>query len=155
VPRFSTSRLVDLSPEHAFAIAADVASYKEFLPLLKRSVIRGTVHRVGAIERFDADLQVALEKMGIRESFTSHVATDTETMTVSASSTDGPMKHLNVVWTIAAAADGKAQVSFSVDYAMKNMMLQMLAGGLTDYAAQKIMAAFEDRGRALYGASVS
>lgn len=51
--------------------------------------------------------------------------------------------------------NGKADVSITVEYTMKNMMLQMVAGGLTDFAAQKIMQAFEDRGKALYGNALS
>ncbi|MDE2446122.1 MAG: type II toxin-antitoxin system RatA family toxin [Alphaproteobacteria bacterium] len=155
MPRFTTSRVVDVSAQQAFSIAADVSSYKDFLPLLKRSVIRGGRKRVGAVEEFDADLQVAVEKIGVRESFASHVTTNSDMMTVSATSSDGPVKALHVMWEIADAPAGKAQVSITIDYTLKNLMLQMMAGGFTDYAAQKIMTAFEERGRSLYGARVS
>lgn len=151
MPKFSTTRRVNLTVEQAFAIAADVASYKDFLPLLKRSVVRGEKKRVGDTETFDADLQVAFEKLGLRETFTSHVISDAKDQTVTATSSDGPMKALKAVWRILDADNGNADVSITVDYTMKNMMLQMVAGGLTDFAAQKIMQAFEDRGKALYG----
>jgi coenzyme Q-binding protein COQ10 len=155
LPKFSTTRRVNLSVEQAFAIAADVSSYKDFLPLLKRSVIRGEKKRVGDIETFDADLQVAFEKLGLRETFTSHVISNAEDHTVTATSSDGPMKALKAVWKIVGADKGNADVSITVDYTMKNMMLQMVAGGLTDFAAQKIMQAFEERGRSLYGKVLS
>ncbi len=155
MPKFSTTRRVNLTVEQAFAIAADVASYKDFLPLLKRSAIRGERKRIGDTEAFDADLQVAFEKLGLRETFTSHVVNNAEDHTVTATSSDGPMKALKAVWKIVGAADGNTDVSITVDYTMKNMMLQMVAGRLTDFAAQKIMQAFEDRGRALYGKALS
>ena len=151
MPKFTATRRVNLTVEQAFAIAADVASYKDFLPLLKRSVVRGEKKRVGDTETFDADLQVAFEKLGLRETFTSHVISDAKDQTVTATSSDGPMKALKAVWRILDADNGNADVSITVDYTMKNMMLQMVAGGLTDFAAQKIMQAFEDRGKALYG----
>jgi coenzyme Q-binding protein COQ10 len=151
LPKFSTTRRVNLTVEQAFAIAADVSSYKDFLPLLKRSVIRGEKKRMGNIEIFDADLQVAFEKLGLRETFTSHVISNAEDHTVTATSSDGPMKALKAVWKIVGAENSNADVSITVDYTMKNMMLQMVAGGLTDFASQKIMQAFEDRGMALYG----
>lgn len=132
-----------------------MASYKDFLPLLKRSVIRGERKREGNIETFDADLQVAFEKLGLRESFTSHVVTDTKAYTVTATSADGPMKSLKAVWTIKASPDGQSDVSIAVEYTMKSMMLQMVASRLTDFATQKIMTAFEERGRTLYGAASS
>ena len=155
MPKFSTTRRVDLTVDQAFAIAADVASYKDFLPLLKRSTIRGERKRVGEIETFDADLQVAFEKLGMRETFTSQVTTDASHHTVTALSSDGPMKALKAVWQIGSVENGKTYVTITVEYIMKNMVLQMMAGGLTDFAAQKIMHAFEDRGRALYGKALS
>jgi coenzyme Q-binding protein COQ10 len=155
LPKFSTTRRVNLSVDQAFAIAADVSSYKDFLPLLKRSVIRGEKKRVGEIETFDADLQVAFEKLGLRETFTSQVTSNASDNTVTATSSDGPMKALKAVWKIAGVESSVADVSITVDYTMKSMMLQMVAGGLTDFAAQKIMQAFEERGKALYGRAVS
>jgi coenzyme Q-binding protein COQ10 len=155
LPKFSITRRVNLTVEQAFAIAADVASYKDFLPLLKRSIIRGEKMRVGDVETFDADLQVAFEKLGLRETFTSQVTSNAAGHTVTAMSSDGPMKALKAVWTIVGAENGKADVSITVDYTMKSMMLQVVAGGLTDFAAQKIMQAFEERGKTLYGNALS
>lgn len=155
MPKFSTTRRVSLTVEQAFAIAADVSSYKDFLPLLKRSIIRGKKKRVGEIETFVADLQVAFEKLGLRETFSSQVTSNTADHTVTATSSDGPMKSLKALWKIVGVENGKADVSITVEYTMKNMMLQMVAGGLTDFAAQKIMQAFEDRGKALYGNALS
>ncbi len=151
---YTTTRRVHLSTDQAFAIAADVAAYKEFLPLLKRSVIRGERHINGAEERFDADLQVALEKLGFHESFTSHVITNSETHTVTATSSDGPLKSLRAVWSIVRAGEGAADVTITIDYVLKNMMLQMMVGSMMGFATQKIMQAFEDRGQAVYGNSL-
>ena len=155
MPKFTATRRVDLTVDQAFAIAADVASYKDFLPLLNRSVIRGERKRQGNAETFDADLQVAFEKLGLRETFTSHVTTNSDNHTVTATSSDGPMKALLAIWKIADADNGKADVTIQVDYTMKNMMLQIMASGVTDFVSQKIMQAFEDRGKVLYGRALS
>ena len=150
MPNFTTTRRVNLSAEQAFSIAADVASYKEFLPLLKRSVIRGERYANGAETIFDADLQVSLEKLGFRESFTSHVVTNSADYSVIATSSDGPLKSLHADWSIVSAGEGQADVTLTIDYTLKNMMLQMLVGSMMGYATEKIMHAFEERGRALY-----
>ncbi len=155
MPNFTATRRVNLTVDQAFLIAADVGSYKDFLPLLKRSVVRGERKREGDTETFDADLQVAFEKLGLRETFTSNVTIDASNHSVTATSSDGPMKALKAVWHIVAAGESHSNVSITVDYIMKNVMLQMMAGGLTNFAAQKIMQAFEDRGRALYGNTLS
>lgn len=155
MPHFSTTRRVNLTPTQAYAIAADVASYKEFIPLLKRSVIRGDRKTENGVERFLADLVLVVPKINITESFTSAVIADITNHQVTATSSDGPLKSLKAVWKISSSADGMADVSITVDYALKNMMLQMMVGGFMDFAAQKIMQAFEDRGRALYNSVLS
>ncbi len=151
---FTTTRRVNLSADQAFAIAADVGSYKKFLPLLKRSVIRGERRKAGAEISFEADLQVSLEKLGFRESFRSHVVTNNENNTVIATSSDGPLKSLRAVWSIVAAGEGQADVTITIDYILKNMMLQMMAGSMMGFATEKMLQAFEDRGQALYGNSL-
>jgi coenzyme Q-binding protein COQ10 len=155
MPHFSTTRRVNLSAEQAYAIAADVGSYDEFLPLLRRSTIRGERTIIGEVESFKADLTVGFDKLKVQESFTSLVSADHLNRCVTATSHDGPMKALKAVWKIVPQSDGKAEVSITVDYTLKSMMLQMMASGLMDFAAHKIMQAFEERGIKLYGALTS
>jgi coenzyme Q-binding protein COQ10 len=155
MPHFSTIRTINLTADQAYAIAADVNAYKEFLPLITRSQIRGERKREADIESFDADLQVGVEKLKMHESFTSHVVTDLSQRQVTATSNDGPIKSLKAVWKIIATANGKSEVSITVDYTFKSMILQMMAGGMMDFAAQKIMQAFEERGKKLYSQPTS
>ncbi len=119
--------------------------------MLERSTIRGERIKTGLIESFAADLTVGYFKLGVRESFTSHVVCDRKQATVTATSSDGPIKSLTAIWKISANSSGKTEVAISVDYVLRNMVLQLLARGLMDMAAQKIMQAFEERGRNLYG----
>jgi coenzyme Q-binding protein COQ10 len=150
MPHFSTTRTVNVTADQAYAIAADVSAYKDFLPLVKRSTVRGEHIKTGDVEIFDADLMVGLENLGLRETFTSQVVTDSGQRIVTATSNDGPMKSLKAVWKITGAANNKSEVSITVDYVFKSMVLQLMAGGMMDFAAQKIMQAFEERGRKLY-----
>jgi len=143
-------RVVALTIDEAFAIAADVASYKEFLPLVTRSTIRGTVVEAGRVKTFAADLMVAVEKLGLREGFTSQVVADAAARTVTATSQDGPIKDLRAVWTMSAIDGSRTQVAISIDYKFKNMLLQMAAGGMMDIAVKRVLEAFEARGLVLY-----
>jgi coenzyme Q-binding protein COQ10 len=143
-------RVVLLTIDEAFAIAADVASYKDFLPLVTRSTIRGNVVEEGGVKKFSADLMVAVEKLGLRESFTSHVVADATARTVTATSQDGPIKDLRAVWTMSAIDGSRTQVAIAIDYQFKNMLLQMAAGSMMDMAVKRVLEAFETRGRALY-----
>ncbi len=141
---------VALSADQAFAIAADVASYKDFVPMVKRSTIRGEVLHEGAIKKFSADLEVAIDRMNIHESFTSYVVADADEKTVSATSEHGPVKSLQAVWKIVALTPGQSNISVEINYQFKNMVMQIAAGGFMKMGAQRILEAFEQRGQKLY-----
>lgn len=148
--RVSVQRVVPLTIDQAFEIAADVASYKDFIPLVIRSTIRGPVTEEGQVKRFAADLMVAVEKLHLHEGFTSQVITDAGQRTVVATSQDGPVKDLKAVWTMKPLNGGRAQVSIEIDYQFRNFLFQLAAGRLMDHAVAKVLQAFEDRGRQLY-----
>ena len=153
MPKVSLKRAVPLTAVQAFAIAADVASYKDFLPLVSRSTIRGKVEEQGTVKRFAADLMVAVAKLGLHESFTSQVVVDSSAHTVVATSQDGPMKDLRAVWSITSIDGARSTVAIDIDYHFKSRLLQMAAGHMMDYAAKRVLEAFETRGRQLYPAS--
>lgn len=133
-------------PEIAFAVASDVAAYKQFLPLLTRSVVRGPRVRTEEGESFDAELAVSYPKLGLTESFVSRVETFVASRLVRAVSTDGPFRSLTVEWLIKDGGSG-SDVSVSIDYAFRNPFIQIAAAGVMDFAVQKVMAAFEARAR--------
>ncbi|MBG1231566.1 type II toxin-antitoxin system RatA family toxin [Aestuariivirga litoralis] len=151
--KVSVQRIVPITMDQAFEIAADVASYKEFIPLVTRSTIRGTVNEEGQVKRFAADLMIAVEKLHLHEGFTSQVVTDAAHRTVVATSQDGPVKDLKAVWTMKPMNGGRSQVSIEIDYHFRNFLLQLAAGRLMDHAVAKVLHAFEERGRKLYPAS--
>ena len=150
MPKFSTTHRVDFTPQQIFAVVADVGSYKEFLPLVERSTVRNRKPAVDGNENFGADLLVGYQKMGIQESFSSQVQTSLKDLSVSAVSSGNAVKKLISLWKIAAVEDGKSEITFAVDYEMKNPMLQMIMKGMFDSAARRIMSAFEARAEKLY-----
>ncbi len=144
MPVFQTTRRVAVPAEVAFAIASDVGSYREFLPLLQRSTIRGARLTTPDGEQFDAELAIAYPKLGLAESFVSRVQTDTAQRTVRATSSDAPFRAIDTLWRITPTGD-VADVSIRIDYAFRNPLIQIAAGGLMEMAIQKVMAAFEAR----------
>ena len=148
MPVFKAERRVDVTPDIAFAVAADVASYKKFLPLVSRSVIRGGKKQTETGETFAAELAVAYPRLGLSESFVSQVNTDNAMRVVQAISSEKPFRALEAKWTITAAPNG-CTVAISIDYSFRNPLLQLVASGLMDMAVQKIMSAFEVRAMAI------
>jgi coenzyme Q-binding protein COQ10 len=147
MPHFGKKRTLTITADQAYAIAADVAAYKEFIPLVQRSTRQGS----GGHENFDAELVVAYDKLRLRETFVSAVTLAPDSRTVTARSSDGPIKHMETVWRITPVSAGSCEVSFTVDYALRSLPMQFMVGQVFDFAVQKIMASFEARGEALYG----
>ena len=148
--KVALKKAVALSALEAFSIAADVASYKEFVPLVSRSTIRGSVTEKGDVKSFAADLMVAYDKLGMSESFTSMVEVNSVARTVVATSQDGPMKSLKAVWQITLIDGARSTVAIDIDYEFKSKLMQMAAGGIMNRAVAKVLEAFEARGRQLY-----
>lgn len=155
MPNFSVSRSVPYTADQVFVIARDVARYKEFLPLVKRSIVRGAKTDAQGREHFEGELTVAYDKLRIEEVMTSRVTVDPAALTVTARSDQGPVKHLVSEWKIVPTGDNRCDINFTVDYTLKSKMLQMVLSGMFDMAVRKVMSAFEERARVLYGPAIS
>ena len=151
MPKYNVTRKVPFSADQVFAIACDVGQYRTFLPLVKRSVVRNRLRMPDGRETFEAELTVLYKKLGIEESMTSRVTVDAATKTVMAESIDGPVKYLNSEWHIVSSSRAECEISFTVDYQLKSRALQFVLSGMFDMIVRRILTAFEDRARKLYG----
>ncbi|MHA6722993.1 type II toxin-antitoxin system RatA family toxin [Sphingomonas sp. RS2018] len=147
MPRHAETRRLPYSPEQMFDLVADVRAYAEFLPWV--SAIR--VRSDSATEMV-ADMIVGFK--GLRETFTSRVQ-KTRPTAIRVDYVDGPLAHLTNDWTFRSDGAGGCEVDFRVDFAFRNRMFEMLAGQVFDRALRKMIGAFEDRARVLYGSGSS
>ncbi len=131
------------TPEQMFDLVADVKSYQEFLPWVIAMRVRKD-----APEETIADMIVGFK--GLRETFTSRVEKQRPDR-IYVDYVDGPMKYLYNEWRFRPNEEG-CFVDFSVDFQFKNRMFEMLAGQVFGIALRKMIGAFEDRARKLYGA---
>jgi coenzyme Q-binding protein COQ10 len=148
--KVALKKAVALSAHEAFAIVADVSAYKEFVPLVKRSTIRGVVTEIGDTKSFAADLMVAYDRLSLSVIFTSMVEVNAIARTVIARSDDGPIKSLKAVWQITPIDGARCIVAIDIDYELKSKLMQMAVGGLMHRAVEKVLEAFEARGRQFY-----
>jgi len=129
------------SAEQMFDLVADVKAYQEFLPW----VIAMRVRKDTPVETL-ADMIVGFK--GLRETFTSRVRKD-RPRSINVEYVEGPLKYLHNDWRFRPDGDG-CFVDFSVDFAFKNRMFEMLAGQVFTMALRKMIGAFEERARVLY-----
>ncbi len=130
------------SAEQMFDLVADVKQYAQFLPWVQAMRVRKDTP-----EETLADMIVGFK--GLRETFTSRVQKE-RPAEIHVDYVEGPLKFLHNDWKFRPDGDG-CLVDFSVDFAFKNRMFEMLAGQVFTVALRKMIGAFEDRAKALYG----
>lgn len=152
MPKFNVTREMPYKAAALFAIAADVDSYKEFLPLVESSRTFERVQVTDGVERFKGELRVRYKKLHIDETFLSDVVADRNALKVSSRSQGGLFEHVIAEWRFSDRKTGGSTVEFQVDYKAKSRSLQFFMSGMFDYMVRKINNAFETRARDLHGA---
>ncbi|HEY0314834.1 MAG TPA: type II toxin-antitoxin system RatA family toxin [Sphingomonas sp.] len=145
MPHHSETRHLPYTPEQMFDLVADVARYGEFLPWVAAVRVRSD----GPTEMV-ADLVVGFK--GISERFTSKVGKQRPDR-LHVDYLEGPLKYLTNDWAFRPDGQGGSFVDFTVDFAFRSRLFEMLAGQVFDRALRKMIGAFETRAAALYGAS--
>ena len=146
MPKHSETRHLPYTPEQMYEMVADVRRYPQFLPWVSAMRVRSD----SATETL-ADMIVGFK--GLRETFTSRVQKSAPD-TITVDYIDGPLKYLRNEWRF-RREEGGCAVDFSVDFAFKNRVFEMLAGQVFGQALRKMIGAFETRAAELYGSSGS
>jgi len=144
MPRHSESRHLPWSPEQLFDLVADVGRYQEFLPWVAATRVRSDSET-----EMLADLIVGFK--ALKETFTSRVH-KSRPQEIRIDYVEGPLKYLRNDWRFRPDGEGGTIVDFSVDFAFRNRLFEVLAGQMFDAALRKMIGAFEARAAALYGA---
>ena len=148
MPTHSDTRKLPYTPDQMYDLVADVAQYPKFLPWCAAARINRTTEIEGA-KVIEADLVISFKVF--REKFGSKVTLYDDRRRIDTEYLDGPFKYLESQWTFDPAPEG-CTVNFHVDFEFRNAILQKVIGLVFNEAMQRIVRAFEDRARTLYGA---
>ena len=148
MPRHSETRHLPYTAQQMYDLVADVGSYPQFLPWCAAARVRSRDDQ-GDHEGMLADLVISFKVF--RERFGSRVVLWPEDMKIDTEYLDGPFRYMKSNWAF-ADAEGGCEVSFFVDFEFKNAVLQGIIGVVFNEAMQRIVRAFEDRAKVLYGA---
>jgi coenzyme Q-binding protein COQ10 len=143
MPTHAEKRLVPYTPEQMFDLVAAVERYPEFLPWCVASRVRS---REGNI--LVADLVIGFKM--IRERYTSRIVLD-RPRCIDVTYLEGPLKQLTNHWLFTPHESGGTLVDFYVDFEFRSKLLQSVIGALFHEALRRLVKAFEDRARRLYG----
>ena len=134
-----------------YDLVADVESYPQFLPWNSAARIRSRTPQPDGSEVIEADLVISFKVF--RERFGSRVTLFPAEKRIDTQYLDGPFSHLHSGWTFADRPEGGCDVGFFVDFEFRNAILRRIIGVVFGEAMSRIVRAFEDRARALYGSA--
>ncbi|HKX78759.1 MAG TPA: type II toxin-antitoxin system RatA family toxin [Novosphingobium sp.] len=147
MPGIHEFRRLPYSAERMFDLVADVGRYHEFLPWVVATRIKSDSEG-----EMIADMLVGFK--ALREKFTSRVE-KRRPEEIRVHYVDGPLKDLDNRWVFHALGPDECEIEFDVDFTFRNALFEKLAGQYFDRAFRKMVTAFEDRARDLYGNSSS
>ena len=151
MPKYTVSRDTRFSSEEVFSVAADVDSYKAFLPLVHASRTYDRTKDKDGRESFKGEIKVRYKKLNIDNTFTSQVMLDRARKTITSVAIEGPFEHMRSQWSFRDRKAGGSTIEFTIDYKLKSRTLQFILSGMFDMANRKILSAFESRAEQLYG----
>ena len=132
-----------------YDLVADVGQYPKFLPWCSAARVKSTTPQ-GDATIMEADLVISFKVF--RERFTSRVLLMPHDKQIDTEYLDGPFRYMKSNWAF-RDVEGGCEVSFFVDFAFRNMILQQLIGVVFNEAMQRIVRAFEKRAQTLYGSA--
>jgi len=141
--RYAVDRILPWSCEQLFDLAADVASYPQFLP--------GWLD-VRILEQTPQHLQVH-QRLGIgpvQHTFTSSAELQRPRQ-VLISTTDAPFRHLQIQWRFEEAMQSGCRVSLGVELETGGSVFETALAKLFKVTTPDIIVHFEVRARQLYG----
>ncbi|MFZ0649682.1 MAG: type II toxin-antitoxin system RatA family toxin [Pseudolabrys sp.] len=148
MPQFSTKRRVRHAAPDMFDLVADVEKYPQFVPLCSALTVKTRAEKDGRTVLV-ADMTVAYKV--IRETFTSRVTLDRQSLTILVEYLDGPFKRMQNRWTFYSVETKVCDVEFFIDYEFRSRTLAMLMGAMFDAAFRRFAVAFEQRADEIYG----
>ena len=146
MPTHSETKILKYNPEQMFELVADVNSYPKFLPWCSAARIHSR-NTIGKNEILEADLVISFKVF--REKFASKVTLMRSENQILTEYIDGPFKRMHSTWHFKGLELG-SEVSFFVDFEMKNAVLQKIVGVVFNEAMQRVLSAFENQAKALY-----
>jgi coenzyme Q-binding protein COQ10 len=151
MPKYALTRDMRFSTEQVFSVAADVDSYKEFLPLVCGSRTYERTTDKDGHETFKGEIRVRYKKLNIDQVISSLVTLDHKKKTITSVGIAGPFEHMKSQWSFRDRKAGGCSVDFKMDYKLKSRTLQLIVSGMFDLVNRKVLNAFEQRAETLYG----
>jgi len=133
-----------------FYMAADVAAYADFLPLISQSSVFDMAE-TNDLMTFKGRLDVERKSLNIAETFDSDVVADKNQLSIVSTASNGLVKRLINTWHFVDLPEGGSQSRMVLDYEISSLPLRIIINAASGMVMEKMAQAFEKRADKLYG----
>ena len=150
MPKASVKRLIKCKKEHLIDLVLDIEKYPVFVPFCLNSKIYDRKKK-GDLLLIVADLTIG--KGPFKDTYKSDVVFDKNKDAIFVKNIDGPLNHLSNNWTFTDKKNGITEITFDIDFEIKNKFLNSLMVVSFQFGLEKIADAFQKRAEELFSSS--
>ena len=150
MPKASVKRLIECEKKDLIELVLDIEKYPEFVPFCFDAKIYEK-KQDGDLQKIIADLTIG--KGPFKDTYKSDVAFNKKTDSIYVKNIEGPLNHLTNNWTFSDKNNGITEVTFDIDFEIKNKFLNSLMVVSFQFGLEKIADAFQKRAEELFGNS--
>ena len=146
MPQSSVKRLIEADKQKLIELVLDVEKYKDFIPYCLDSKV---YERNDKGDKIFIVADLTIGKGIFKDTYKSDVKYNKLNNTIYVTNIDGPLRYLENVWKF-TEKDNITEVSFDVDFELKNKFLNILMTKSFKYGLDKIADAFQKRAEELF-----
>ena len=146
MPKASVKKLIKCKKEQLIDLVLDIEKYPEFVPFCVDAKVYEKKDK-GNLLLIVADLTIG--KGPFKDTYKSDVKYNKKEDSIFVTNLDGPLKHLENMWQF-KQKNNITEVSFEVDFELKNEFLNIVMTKSFQFALDKIAEAFQKRAEKLF-----
>ena len=146
MPQASVKRLIEADKQKLIELVLDIEKYKDFIPYCLDSKV---YERNDTGDKIFIVADLTIGKGIFKDTYKSDVKYNKLDNTIYVTNIDGPLRYLENVWKF-TEKDNITEVSFDVNFELKNKFLNILMTKSFNYGLNKIADAFQNRAEELF-----
>ena len=146
MPKASVKRSIECKKDQLIDLVLDIEKYPIFVPFCLGAKVYSKKEK-GDLLLIIADLTIG--KGPFKDTYKSDVKFNKSNDTIHVTNIDGPLKHLENKWHF-KQSDKITEVSFEVDFELKNHFLNIVMSKSFQFGLDKIADAFQKRAEKLF-----
>ena len=147
MPKASVKRLIECKKNDLINLVLDIEKYPQFVPFCYDAKIYKN-NDDGDLKNIIADLTIG--KGPFKDTYKSNVVFNKKEDTIFVKNIEGPLNHLSNNWNFIDKENGITEVTFDIDFEIKNKFLNSLMVVSFQFGLEKIADAFQKRAEQLF-----